>query len=165
MVRAVLALAACVLWGSCYDPDFPLADCPAAFLGPEVALFSAEMLDPAPGVYTGLMAVRGLDDRRHAVVLRTAESAPIGQALAIAGAVAVGAYYDLEPTGASARSVYFAGAGTVVLSRRCESGLGATLEDISLAEVDPATEQLIAGGCHTSIESFVFDAGEACDPF
>jgi hypothetical protein len=120
------------------------------------------MLDPEAGGYAALMAVQGFDDRLHAVVVSAVAEAPIGQALAVNGAVAVGIFYDVDPTRDTARGGFYASAGTVILSRRCAGGLGATLGDVTLVEVDLTTEQSIVGGCTTSIESYVFEAGDAC---
>ena len=119
-----------------------------------------EMGSREVGRVSGSMVLQGDDDRLHAVFLKTWADAPIGQPLRMNGVVFVGVLYDV--TGGAVTSAFLGAAGTVTLSRRCEAGLGATLEAVALREVDPTTEQAIDGGCTSTIASLAFDVGEPC---
>jgi hypothetical protein len=136
--------------------------CPGMFIDPAQPSVASQMLaPPAPGYVTGAIAVTGSDSLLHSVAVTAAATAPLRSALAMNGQVFVGVGYELV-SATQARSTYLATAGTVTLTRRCAAGLGGTMANVTLVEVDPTTFAAIPGGCTTSISKLAFDIAGPC---
>jgi hypothetical protein len=135
--------------------------CPGVFIDPAQPALASQMLASATGYVSGAIAITGSDGLTHAVGVTTATTAPLHSALAMNGQVFVAVGYQLL-TATQARSTYLATAGTVTLTRRCAAGIGGTMANVTLVEVDPATYAAIPGGCTTSIAQLPFDIAGPC---
>jgi predicted small secreted protein len=78
----------------------------------------------------------------------------------------VGAAFEVDPFAQSVRTAYTAVEGTINFTRACDVGIGGTLTDVVLVEVDQTTGAQIPGGCTQTMPTpTAFDFGEACvDP-
>jgi hypothetical protein len=154
--------------GTCDQTCTPAASCaasacacPATFLDDHRPVIASQMLMPQPGYYTGAAAITGLDALSHVVVVTSSTAAPLHTALPINGQVYVAIAYDAtSPT--QTRSAYLATSGTVTLTRRCAAGIGGTISNVSLVEVNPTTLATVPGGCSTSITQLAFDIAGPC---
>jgi hypothetical protein len=119
------------------------------------------MLTAATGYVTGAAEVTGLDGLAHVVVVTSTATAPLHAPLAVNGQVYVAVAYDAV-SATQARSAYLATAGTVTLTRRCTAGIGGTMADVTLVEVDEHSLTEIPGGCTTQIAQLGFDIAGGC---
>jgi hypothetical protein len=154
--------------GACANACTPAASCaasacacPAAFLDNARPVIASQMLGAQTGYLTGAVAVTGLDALSHVVVVTSTTTAPLHSALPINGQVYVAIAYDAV-SATQARSAYLATSGTVTLTRRCSLGIGGTMTNVSLVEVDPTTLAVIPGGCSTSVPQLAFDIASPC---
>jgi hypothetical protein len=154
--------------GACDEACTPAASCaasacacPATFLDDHRPVIATQMLSSSPGLYTGAVAVTGLDALSHVVVVTSTTTAPLHTALPVNGQVYAAIEYDAT-SATQTRSAYLAASGTVTLTRRCAAGIAGTMSNLSLVEINPTTLAAIPGGCSTSLGQFAFDIGGPC---
>ena len=154
--------------GACDHACTPAADCeasacecPAPFVLADSPVVAAQMIAAQPGYLSGAVAVTGPDGNVHAVLVTVEDDVPTGTQLPVNMRAFVLLGYEVLSAN-EVRSAYLASAGTVRVTRRCAAALGGTVQNLTLAEVDPDTFTPIAGGCTTTLPSFPFSIGGAC---
>jgi len=136
--------------------------CPAGFITSTSPVIANAMLaPPAAGYLSGAVSLSGTDAKYHSIIVTAQQIATLGQALPIGTGVYAAVGYDYA-SATSARSVYIANGGTVMLTRRCAGGIAGTLTNVTLVEADYQTLVPLPNGCTTTISSFAFDVGAAC---
>jgi hypothetical protein len=156
--------------GACNEACAPAARCsasicacPAPFVSTNAPVLATTMLAAQTGFISGAVGLTGSDSMNHAVIVTAAATAPLNTPLAVNAnnQVFVAISYDLV-TATQSRSAFLATSGTVSLSRRCVTGIGGTLSNLMLVEIDPTTLAPIPNGCTTTLGQLHFNIAATC---